>query len=970
MRGEESLFGGMDAIIESFEDAHASENPVRIRDFLPDRTDAIYTQVLQELVRINMEKRFRSHESISLEDYREDFPELFESADLLAPLAFEEFRLRLQSAAPLDSSAFANRYGIDTSQWPISACSESSLSPDRLTSGVHANLTVGQTLLDFVVVGELGSGAFSRVYLARQKSLARRMVVLKLSSVRLNEAERLAKLQHTNIVPIYSVHEYGRHSVLCMPWFGAATLKDVIGNIRSAEAPPNGEALLSTVTACDSRTLASLDVLQDSMPSDSQSTDTPTNPSKSRSPLEQLDLEQAALWIGRQLAAGLQHAHERGILHRDLKPANILLTEDGQPMILDFNLAVETRDTDSSDVIAGGTLPYMSPEQIASLDSFRSVDATSDIYSLGIILFELLTGQLPFSRNSGDRKRMIEERWSGQVSPRLLNPRLTIDTDTIIRKCLAADVSHRYQAASELVEDLNRQLTNEPLLHAENRSWKERSIKWVRRHPRIASGGSVVTVCSIAMLIMSVLWWNGQQSILAAAARQRFSEFQSQLPDLEAKAFAAAIGDQPKQATVTLLRTALQPVVSDLLAKPMRLKDGVRLTESHRATLQRQVEELSFIIQHLDQPSDDRTNAEQSSARAPEPTNTASIESANQYLHALELVFSRRFSEARSVLQPLSSDHPDRFPVALLLGMLERAQGDKNLAEALLTSSIAIQPTCSEAWYQRGVCRYSVQKYQEAIADFSRALELDPAFEAARVSRAMSNQSLGKPAESLPDLDAAIEHGYPETRIWFIRATVHAQLKNMEAAARDQAQGLKLIPTDDRSWVARGIAQLPDHPQRAIEDFRQAQTINPTSHDAYRNLSNVLSEYLKKPDESIAVLSEAMIHHPEDAYLWGGRGVLHARAGQRTEAIQDAQAALARSREPLLVYMAACIFSLTSEQNGDDARMALTLLATSLKEDFSLLSIAISDPDLKAISSRPEFRSILEAARVLIRPVP
>lgn len=145
-----------------------------------------------------------------------------------------------------------------------------------------------------------------------------------------------------------------------------------------------------------------------------------------------MNCEQAALWIGQHLAEGLQHAHARGILHRDMKPANVLLTEDGQPMIMDFNLAVEQLSEHSRDSIAGGALPYMSPEQIAAIDSFRSLAPSTDIYSMGVILYEMLTGRLPFQHNGGDRKRMIEERWSTHPGPRQWNKTISVDADTIV----------------------------------------------------------------------------------------------------------------------------------------------------------------------------------------------------------------------------------------------------------------------------------------------------------------------------------------------------------------------------------------------------------------------------------------------------------------------------------------------------------------------------------------------------------
>ena len=124
----------------------------------------------------------------------------------------------------------------------------------------------------------------------------------------------------------------------------------------------------------------------------------------------------AVLWLVARLADGLAHAHERGILHRDLKPANILLGDDGEPLLLDFNLAADTKlRSHASAALVGGTLPYMAPEHLEALkDGRRIPDARSDLYSLGVILFELLTGRHPFPIHTGPVRevlpRMIAER--------------------------------------------------------------------------------------------------------------------------------------------------------------------------------------------------------------------------------------------------------------------------------------------------------------------------------------------------------------------------------------------------------------------------------------------------------------------------------------------------------------------------------------------------------------------------------
>ncbi len=974
--GAESLFGGIEDIIESYEDACASGHTVNIRDFLPVKDDPSWLRVLQELIRVEMDRSFRNGIPLALEDYRAEYPELFVSPKLLAPLAFEEYRLRLMSAEPVDSGVFARKYNVDTSQWPKSAANSQKTPETELDSGVRIRLSPGESLLDFQIVGELGRGTFSRVYLARQTSLSGRLVVLKISSVRLREAERLARLQHTNIVPIYSVHEYQQHSVLCMPWFGSATLKDVIESLRSSTQPKDGVSLLSTVTAYDSKTLLAMASLPGKAKAERQGpagSESETLMSASRSPLAGLNLEQSALWIVRQLAEGLQHAHAKGILHRDLKPANVLLTEDGQPMILDFNLAAEAQDSLATDEIAGGTLPYMSPEQIASIDSFRSVNVASDVYSLGVILFELLTGRLPFSRNDGNRKAMIDERWAASIVPRRIVPRLSVDAESVIQKCLAPDPAHRYQTAQELSDDLDRHLHHLPFRYAANRSLGERLRKWGRRHPRIASVSGVVVLSIAALLGMGTLWWQGQHQLQIVSLRQQYGEFTRQVPQLHAVAYSAAIGDGSRDLAVQNLKSALAPfgVNRPGESEVTMARFSTAISGDEVLQLSREIQELTLFLKKLEGDEDDSESVTQQSAtQNPDDSGLSKGDSVDDYLKATQLVFDHRFAEAMGLLQALSDRYPDRFPILFLRGIMERLQGDQEAAESLLTAAIALEPNIAQTWYQRGAGRFLRKKYAEAISDFSRVLEIDPNLDQARVARAMACQAAGRMPEALEDLNVAIQHEFSETRVWFLRSALHQQLGNQEAAAKDLEEGLRRTPKDDRSWVARGLARLPNHPDLARADFLEAMKLNPTSHDGYRNLSMVLSEYLKQPDESAQVISEALTHHPEDAYLWAGRAVLHARAGRRAEAIQDAVEARKLSSDPLLIYMVACVYSLTSTQSESDRVDALKSLAESLREDTTLLTVAASDPDLAALRPLPQYSEVLQAARTLVRPVP
>src|SRR5262249_7616699 len=259
---------------------------------------------------------------------------------------------------------------------------------------------VGTELLGFRLLAELGQGAVGRVYLAQQGDLANRYVGLKGSPTIDQESRRLAQLQHTNIVPVYSIHRAGPLQAVCMPYFGATTLSAVLRQLQGRESlPKSGRDLISTIAGYRSTVReASSSSSHPSATIPAATPDSAPQPSSIASVvppcvgssvnleiLQGLSYVEAVLWIGSKLVDGLAHAHERGIVHRDLKPANILLTDEGQPMLLDFDLAHDTKLRGRAAMAhIGGTLPYMAPEQIMA---FRAetllLDYRGDIYSFG-----------------------------------------------------------------------------------------------------------------------------------------------------------------------------------------------------------------------------------------------------------------------------------------------------------------------------------------------------------------------------------------------------------------------------------------------------------------------------------------------------------------------------------------------------------------------------------------------------------
>lgn len=484
----------LDRFIAAYEAAQLRDGQADLASFLPDPSHPLYGDVLCELVRIELEFDWQRGQRPNLEVYFHRFPQLAETPNLLRAILFEEFRLRRQAGESPTPEDYQRRFGVDVRDWG------DRLAPEINGRAEAALPEVGTQFLGFQLLAELGRGSFGRVYLARQGELADRPVALKISAESLGEPQVLAQLQHTNIVPIYSVHRAAPFHAVCMPFLGSATLADVLRKFRGAGTlPASGKALVATMDVCKSQTIlpgrgSSPPSEPDGVLPEVEQTQAMVDlPASSRDfavclkTLEGLSYVNAVVWIGARLADGLAHAHERGILHRDLKPANVLLSDDGQPMLLDFNLSEDTKlGSDSAATFIGGTLPYMAPEHLAALqDGESQLDGRSDVYALGVILFELLTCRYPYPipklRAEAMLPQLIDDHLGKPPRIRDHNPAVSPAVEAMICRCLQPRAEQRYPTARQLQEDLERHLKDLPLCHIWEPSLRERAGKWARR---------------------------------------------------------------------------------------------------------------------------------------------------------------------------------------------------------------------------------------------------------------------------------------------------------------------------------------------------------------------------------------------------------------------------------------------------------------------------------------------------------
>jgi serine/threonine protein kinase len=222
------------------------------------------------------------------------------------------------------------------------------------------------------------------------------------------------------------------------------------------------------------------------------------------------DYIRAVARLGIQAAEALEHAHQRGVLHRDIKPANLLVDDQGELWITDFGLAQVQGDASAS--MSGnivGTLRYMSPEQ--ALGHRVLLDGRTDIYSLGVTLYELLT--LRPALDGKDRSEILRKIAQHEPTPvRKLNPAVPADLETIVHKAMSKEVRDRYATAQELADDLHRFLEDKPV-QARRPSLLNRSSKWARRHRALVGMGVVLLAVSAAGMTVTAALLAGANAL-------------------------------------------------------------------------------------------------------------------------------------------------------------------------------------------------------------------------------------------------------------------------------------------------------------------------------------------------------------------------------------------------------------------------------------------------------------------------
>jgi tetratricopeptide (TPR) repeat protein/tRNA A-37 threonylcarbamoyl transferase component Bud32 len=778
-----------------------------------------------------------------------------------------------------------------------------------------------QTLADvavpgYEVLGLLGRGGMGVVYKARQKSLDR-LVALKMLLTEAhsgpehlarfrNEAAAIAHLRHPNIVQIHEVDEY-RGGPYCVLEFMEGGSLDK--RLHGKPLPP---PLAATLT--------------------------------------------------QTLAHAIEAAHRAGIIHRDLKPGNVLLA-DGPAVPLercllkvsDFGLAKQLDDdawkTRSSAII--GTPSYMAPEQAGGHPELMG--PCTDVYALGAILYEFLTGRPPF-RAATALDTVMQVVHEEPVPPSRLNAKVPRDLETICLKCLQKEPAKRYASAQALADDVERFARGQPIL-ARPTGNVERLLKWARRRPAAAALIAVSALTALLLGVGGVVYYQSRAQLAEQrlAERDRVAGAQGQVRQLldRAKELMAKQSWQEADAQLTKAQgvAVSEPTaLEDLIQELDRLRDRVQTElqkeaadRAHQVEITRARAQAQTLYQqfqdhrdqallhssmsvgdelqaHLDSASAEATKALRlvhvtdpagnESPNIPAALTASEQEQMRQGCYELLLVLAEAQSlrppqkpAARTALRILEHARPI-IPTGTQAYYLRQAryyaQAGEPQAAAARQAAAAITPTLALDHYLMGEDLYKQGDTEGASREFLQALGVDAKYFWARYLLAVSYVQLNRPAEARTALDACRadrpEFVWPYLMLGFVNAQLE-EPRAAEEAFREAEQRAGKNDKDARCALHanRGLLLISQgHEDEGLADLLRARAIRPKQYQVHLSLARVY-ERRKEYAQARQELDTAIADAPAIVALYEARARFHLRRNELPDALHAYETAIAKS---------------------------------------------------------------------------
>jgi TolB-like protein/predicted Ser/Thr protein kinase len=722
---------------------------------------------------------------------------------------------------------------------------------------------IGQTLGHYRILEKVGSGGMGVVYRARDEQLERDVALKVLPSGTLsNDASRrhfrkealaLAKLNHPNIETVYEFDTQDGMDFLVMEYVPGKTLADrLIGG-----ALPEKEVIA----------------------------------------------------LGMQIAAALAEAHEHGIVHRDLKPANIALTEKGQAKVLDFGLAklLRPRDETTADSLssthgAAGTLPYMSPEQLRG----EQVDARSDIYTIGAVLYEMATYRRAFGEPLASR--LIDAvLHQTPVPPRALNPRISPELERIILKCLDKNPEQRYQSAKELLVDLRRleQSTSGELVTP-----APPPKRW-SRGTRLAAYGVAALVALAAMLT----------AIYAGGWRDRFlvRTQPAQIRSIAVLPLGDLSGNPREDYFADGVTEALITELAQIDGLRVISRTSVMVYKGARKPLPQIARELQVdaVVDGSVQRSGDKVRI------------NAQLIEASTDRHLWAKSYERDLRDILTVQSAVAKAIADEVQIKLT------PQEQARLAKPRQVNPEALEAYLAGRFYWN---KRTAEGLEKSIAYFTRAITKDPNY-------ALAYAGLADSYHVLPELSGVpVEEAFPKARSAALKALeiddslgeAHSALANVKedydwdwkGAEEEYKRAIELSPGHVLAHASYSnllfeLGRLPE----ALSEARVAQQLDPLSAIANDNLSGVLY-YAGQYDQAVEQCRKTLDIDPMSPQAHRHLGQVYVQKQFYGEAVSELKKAveLSRGSTEALAELG-YVFAVSGKK--DDARRALLELKSA-----------------------------------------
>jgi serine/threonine protein kinase/Flp pilus assembly protein TadD len=775
--------------------------------------------------------RWANGDHVLPEDLLARRPELWQHPEAAADLIYEELCLRQEHGVEIPLEEVLTRFPQWRPQLEVLFDCQRLLGPRRTAPQFPA---VGEVLGDFLLLRELGRGGLGRVFLAIQRSLGDRPVVLKLTPGEAREHLSLARLQHTHIVPLYSVQDDSARGLraLCMPYFGGTTLDRLLEALR--QQPPARRTGQDLLEALDQLT-RELPVAQENAPA--------------RQLLAGAAYVQAVCWIGICLADALQYAHERGVVHLDIKPSNVLLAADGTPMLLDFHLAREPIDPgDGPPQWVGGTVGYMSPEQRAAVAAVQRgratplpVDGRSDVYSLGLVLYEALGGDPPagsdgvssithFEGGAGRSRQTLPPSPSAQPAPlHQVNREVSVGLADVIDKCLTENPRDRYPNMAALAADLRRHLANLPLAGVRNRSLRERWRKWRHRRPH----GAVLTAMALAVVTAAAAVGLGAVTHFG----QRLHEARASLQDGD-----ALLAQGEWQGAARTFEHGRE------VARGLPFQGDLADTLDHRlrrAELERDAAERDAAVRSLHQLAD-RVRFLYGTSTLPPELRRGLEASCRTFWENRERIVRRLSPGGAALLEPAvredlldlalfwadlqlrlvpSGDRESaRRQARTVLDQAEALFGQSPVLDAERTGNAPASGAARTAWEHGALGRLCLRSgdLQRAAAEFAEAVRLQPQGLWPNFYHGLCCYRQGAYEEAVMAYSVCIGAA-PRAACFYNRALALDALGRTELAQRDYDEALRLDPALGAAALNRGMVHYRRKEYAAaVTDLRRA----------------------------------------------------------------------------------------------------------------------------------------------------